>query len=97
MAVNITVSVGGKVHAATRSTPDADHVVVDMPCPHCKVMPLKVRGRGSPARGHDFYKNTDAITLCCGKSVDWIRAKLDTIFGLEEDERVLNGPWKVYR
>ena len=25
-----------------------------------------------------------------------IYAKVDTLFGLEEDERVLSGPWRVY-
>jgi hypothetical protein len=96
MTMEITVSVEGKVHAANRPNPESNFVVVDIPCPHCKSAPLEVRGRGKPERGHDFYKNTDTITLCCGEAVDWIRVKLDTLFGLEEDERVLRGPWRVY-
>lgn len=94
--MKVTVSVKGKTHSATRPFPKADHVVLTIPCPFCGVEPMKARGVGGMVKSHDSYRS-DAITTCCGKPLDWIKATFDTIFGLEEDERVLNGPWRVYR
>jgi len=94
----ITVSVQGKTHPAIRPEPRSEHVEVAVKCPFCGALPLCVKGEGSNiVRGRDSYQNFSAVTLCCKKPVDWIKSQMDTIFGLEEDERVLNGPWKVYR
>jgi hypothetical protein len=68
----------------------------DMPCPHCK-QPLRILGEGRDIGGFDYYKAKGHCALAkCGKYVGEVRAYVSTIFGLEEDERVLNGRWKVY-
>lgn len=74
----------------------AAHVrVEDEPCPVCrKPAPLLVRGVHQH-RGHDVIE-ADAIALCCDARVGRLVVTVDTIFGLEEDSRVLNGPWRVY-
>jgi hypothetical protein len=65
-------------------------------CPHCGEKPMKVQGTGKHIESHDTYA-AGAICLCCGKSVGTLRARMDTIFGLEEDERVLvHGRARVY-
>ena len=93
--MKITVSVGGTKRAATRPFEGADHVVATGACPHCSIEPFKVRGSGISRNDHDSYY-ADAECVACGKFVGTIRAKMDTLFGIEEDERVLNGPYKVY-
>jgi hypothetical protein len=73
----------------------AAHVVVDGACPACGAEPFGARGLGRRIAAHDTYA-ADAVATCCGKHVGELRVTLGTIFGLEEDERVLTGPWKVY-
>jgi hypothetical protein len=73
----------------------ADHVVTDGKCPACGAHPFGVRGLGKRITSHDTYA-ADAVGTCCGKPVGELRVTLSTLFGLDEDERVLSGPWKVY-
>jgi hypothetical protein len=93
--MKITVSVGGAKRAATRPFETADHVMVAGVCPLCGIEPFKVRGTGVSRNDHDSYY-ADAECVACSKFVGTIRAKFDTIFGIEEDERVLNGLYEVY-
>lgn len=70
---------------------------VDVPnekCPHCAV-PLRVGGAKKRIGGHDFY-TAEAGCLNCGTFVGELRLYVSTLFGLEEDERVLSGRVKVY-
>lgn len=95
--MRITVTVEGRAFKARLEAPTADHVLVDdAACPECKApAPLKVRGEGNHVEGRDTYA-AKAVALCCGAEVGVIRARLSTIFGLEEDGRVLNGRARVY-
>jgi hypothetical protein len=90
--MKITVEIEGKKHAAKS---EGNYVVVAGACPHCKTEPFNVRGKGINKTDRDSHY-ADGHCLKCDARVGTIRVKLDTIFGLEEDERVLNGPWKVY-
>jgi hypothetical protein len=74
---------------------NADHVFVSGACPECNAKPFKVRGLGRRIAAHDTYA-AYAKTLCCDKRVGELRVTVGSIFGLEEDERVLRGPWRVY-
>lgn len=95
--MKVTVKLNsGQVLAAKVPFAGADHVVIELSaCPLCKgAAPLKVKGAN---RHHDHDTHyADAIALCCGKPVGTIRVKVDTIFGIEEDRRVLNGRARVY-
>ena len=87
----------GVEHAAAPPFDGADHAIIydldDCPLCHCKT--LKVRGLGIRERGHDTY-TADAQTICCGKPIGKLVVTVDTLFGIEEDERVLHGRCRVY-
>lgn len=96
--MKITVHINGKTYAAKPPYADADHVEVSGidECPACHHRGiLKVSGKGNHIDGHDTYK-AEGIALCCKVFIGAIRVKVSTIFGLEEDSRVLNGRCRVY-
>ena len=77
---------------------DSQAATFDVPCPHCGVRPLRARGRGIHAREHAAYVAyvADADCVVCSKPVGVLRVEVSTIFGIDEDERVLNGRCRVY-
>lgn len=94
--MKITLTIADVVLDAELPYPHADHVTADMFCPSCKAAaPLKVSGKGNHIESHDTYA-ARAVALCCRKEIGTIRATMSTIFGVEEDERVLNGRARVY-
>lgn len=79
------------------SVPEPSASGVDVPgtlCPHCKV-PLRVGGAKKRIGGHDYYQ-AEAGCLNCEAYVGELRLYVSTLFGLEEDERVLRGRARVY-
>ena len=93
MKVTVTIRDREPVEVPT-PRPGVEVLEVQAECPSCCAVPLLVSGAGI-ARDDRSYR---AIAVCrgCGEKVGTIEAKPDTVFGLEEDERVLNGPWRVY-
>lgn len=74
-----------------------DRVNVAGPCPSCRA-PWQVRGKGptrDPQSPHDTYR-ADAVCVACSAPAGVLRVSVDTIFGIEEDERVLHGRCRVY-
>jgi hypothetical protein len=71
-------------------------LVADLPvCPRCGVG-LKVAGRaGTEHHDHDTYY-AEAGCVGCGATLGELQAKVSTIFGIDEDEAVLNGRCRVY-
>lgn len=86
----------GIEHEAKLPFNGADHVAVkDLLCPSCKA-PLRAKGTDGPQlRDRDTYSSR-AVSTCCGEAVGTICAQVSTIFGIEEDERVLHGRCRVY-
>jgi hypothetical protein len=73
-------------------------------CPVCgAVAPpggdsFPVAGTGKsidPDNRHDTYR-ADAVCLLCDAHVGVIRAKVDTLFGIEEDEAVMRLGVRIY-
>lgn len=64
-------------------------------CPECGAR-LVVHGDGPQVSECDRYYFARGSCVACGKHVGEIRAYPSTIFGITEDERVLNGAAKVY-
>lgn len=92
---NDTLRTDGRRIVAQLPYANADHVVVDMACPSCAHdAPLKLRGRNQ-YHDHDTYHAT-AVALCCRTAVGKLEVKVSTVFGIDEDERVTRGPWRVY-
>lgn len=75
--------------------PGADRARADGACPGCGVAPFYVAGCGMHRHSRDTYR-AGGRSVCCGESVGWIYAVVDTLFGTEEDQAVLNGRARVY-
>jgi hypothetical protein len=69
-------------------------IVPNQNCQHCGEE-LKVQGKGNHIASHDTYA-ANAHCVNCKKVIGELQVKVDTIFGLEEDERVLCSRYKVY-
>jgi hypothetical protein len=94
--VRITCEVNGKVLSCCAPHAACAHVEADVDCHGCERKgPLEIVGTGNVVRGFDTY-TTQAKTLCCGAVLGELRVTVSTIFGIEEDERVLNGRARVY-
>lgn len=63
-------------------------------CPHCGE-PLQVQGTGKRIATRDTYAAT-AICTTCEKPVGELKLKVNTLFGLEEDERVFSMGVRIY-
>jgi hypothetical protein len=75
---------------------EAAYCVVEGACPHCKAEPFNAAGvRGSMVRGHDTY-TSDAGCVGCKVVTGKLVVTVSTIFGIEEDERVLAGRCRIY-
>ena len=64
-------------------------------CPGCNVEAFVIVGGNRRIENRDTYK-ADGRCKQCGDAVGHIYAKVDTFFGIEEDERVLHGRARVY-
>lgn len=61
---------------------------------HCGGEHLVVRG-GEPTIDYDTY-TSKAVCAACGEHLGELKVKVSTLFGIEEDRRVLNGRYRVY-
>lgn len=94
--MKITVDIDGTPRAARLPFNEADHVIVSgVACPHCKRDPVIAGGSGITHHDHDTY-HAQARCLSCGGKLGEMRTKVSTIFGIDEDEAVLNGRARVY-
>ncbi len=70
--------------------------VVVPTCPSCGADAARVRGLGVTHHDHDTYY-ARARGLCCTQVIGTMETTVDTLFGIEEDERVLlHGRCRVY-
>lgn len=88
------VDAAGQRHSASLPFAGADHVVIAR-CPDCGQAPCRVRGTGITHHDHDTYY-ARAVALCCRAAIGGMETKVETIFGIKEDEAVLNGRPRVY-
>lgn len=56
-------------------------------CPGCGATPFLVQGQGKRRHNRQTYI-ANGVSKCCGESVGYIYARVDTIFGIEEDEAI---------
>ncbi len=72
---------------------------LDYYCVECGMSPMHVAGTGMHfASGKDRHDTYEAIACCtqCRVRVGTLRVRMNTLFGIEEDERVLNGRCRVF-
>jgi hypothetical protein len=90
--MKIRIDTDDKSIAAHIPFDGADHVLADEPC---ACGSHKVMGRGNHIESHDTYA-AEAFCGACPARRATLRVTMSTIFGIEEDERVLNGRARVY-
>jgi hypothetical protein len=93
--MKIHLMMDGVKHKVVPPYEGASHA--DVPgqnCPHCK-KELRVQGTGKHIKSFDTYASV-GICVACEKPVGEIQAKVNTLFGLEEDERVFSMGVKIY-
>lgn len=94
-APRLSCRIDGATYALRDLGPEALVLGLDA-CPRCgRREAVRVQGSGKRIAGHDVYE-ADGFAVCCGAPLGTIRAQVSTIFGLEEDERVLRGRARVY-
>jgi hypothetical protein len=76
--------------------PEADHAVVEGSCPRCSATPFAVAGTGKRPSQDDRAWEADAVCLDCRASVGTLRVETNTLFGVREDQAVLQGRCRVY-
>lgn len=82
--------------SATLPHHDADHVTVPGACPNCGATPFAVAGvKGSMVTGHDTMIS-DAGCTACKRVTGRLVVTVSTIFGIREDQAVLQGRCRVY-
>lgn len=66
-------------------------------CPHCAAEPFAIAGTGRRIAADDRAYEADGVCVACRQPVGLIRAEVNTLFGLHEDEAVLcHGRARVY-
>jgi hypothetical protein len=88
---------GSKARRCTPPHDGASYVVVEGPsCPCSPESPFHAAGvRGSMVKGHDTC-TSDAGCIGCKVVTGKLVVTVSTIFGIEEDERVLSERCRVY-
>lgn len=92
--MKITIQIEETRHACTMPYDGADHVLSSVALP-CGCETRKIGGRGMTLESRDTYR-AKAGCMVCGADVGTLRVEVSTVFGIEEDERVLNGRCRVH-
>ena len=91
------LSIDGKRLLLPLPEQGADHCMAPIFCPACKKPgPLKVQGTRKRIAEDDRAYESDGVAVCCGVYVGVLRLEVPTLFGLREDNAVLNGRCRVY-
>jgi hypothetical protein len=95
MSQKITLHVSaGPARKCTLAFREADHADAEGACPACGVEPFGVVGKNMH-HTFDTYI-ADGHCTACKAHVGELRVKVNTLFGIDEDEAVLNGRCRVY-
>jgi hypothetical protein len=91
--VKVSLVVDGKAYAC--KLPHSTSSFADVSGWTCECGGTQVRGGGVEHHDHDTYY-ANAHCTKCSKPVGKLTAKVDTLFGIDEDELVLHGRPRVY-
>ena len=96
MKITVTTS-DGAVHRVQLPYLDVGYVNTGIRCPACGAEQISVSGTGKWIESPDTYAATAVHDdPACRAVVGVIRARVSTLFGLEEDERVFSRGIRVY-
>lgn len=95
--MKIAIHIEGETEPREASLPDrsSSFVVASGACPLCRHAPLHASGSGEQVTGHDTITSA-CVCRTCDKRIGSIVVTMDSLFGIEEDRRVLNGRCRVY-
>ena len=65
-------------------------------CPSCGASPLKLHATQQEVYSFDTYRGIARCACCNAKVGGHLEVRIDTLFGIEEDERVIHGRCRVY-
>ncbi len=65
-------------------------------CLWCGTSPMPLLGCGVANEVDDRTFELKVVCRNCSSPMGVLRVDVPTLFGLEEDRRVLSGPWKVF-
>ena len=82
MKVTIVDSETGKRHRA-RVAASGKHAEIEA-CPRCGATPGVIQGTGITHHNHDTYF-APAVATCCDAPIGTIETRVDTFFGIDED------------
>lgn len=98
MRIVLVLDDGTEVEAVEEPSPTS--APFPCACPACKPSkppsPVRVAGRGKRANLDLNAYECDAVCIKCGAKIGLVRAFPSTIFGIDEDQRVLAGRCRVY-
>lgn len=89
----------GTLHPAEQAAHGSHHAIARVPCPACGIEQLRVEGlvpHVVMATDHEHKTEWEARAICCGKDGFTIGVRRVSLFGFEEDRRVLEGRPRVY-
>lgn len=92
--MKITLTDSKEIRLAVQPFDGATFVRVEGDCRACRA-PLDVRCARSAHESRDVIIG-EAACVACNAPAGTLRVEIQTLFGPEEDECVLRGPWKVY-
>jgi hypothetical protein len=92
----ILVRPNGKRLPAKLPYEGADFAVLVTGCPECGAHEPKLQGTGRRPSKDGRAWEADAVALCCDRHVGTLRCEMNTLFGVEEDERVFRMGIKIY-
>lgn len=86
----------GNERRGVSTDPTSQAGIAEGACPGCGITPFRVVGAGLFRIPRGWKSGGKCVA--CGDSVGWVFIEAQTIFGTEEDERVLrHGRARVYR
>lgn len=95
--MKIFVLYDGKRVLAKLPHPEADHVRIEgEPCPKCSAKPWGAVGAGRRPSKDDRAWEADGHCTECKAHIGIIRVETNTLFGVREDQAVLQGRCRVY-
>ena len=93
MKITLTTNEGRRL-VGSLAFPEAEQVDFKLADAHCGGEHLTARG-GDPTIDYDTY-TSKAVCAVCGDHLGTLTVRVNTLFGIEEDQRVLNGRARVY-
>ncbi len=106
--IHLGDSAGGGRRKAYEPFAGADHALCEGACPKCSHVEqapeggkasgnvFKAAGTGRRIAPDDRHYEADAVALCCKQAIGFFRVETATLFGIREDEAVLQGRCRVY-